>query len=1436
MPRAALKRSKGGFDPHAFEFTGEEASQADKAAKGRPAFRRQKLSVLSTLPDSQTQLTTLARKPVVSFKNAEDSEQKLDTENGGNSNSTIRNAQNSIDVSKPETKGAKGGRKKPGSMTKRNQVKRKPALECTISSTVKREVTPEPRAIGSQSASQNGSECSSALRRSDRKRFRTTKALQAYEESQEKYRTPKRRRNSQDLHHNVEEQRNEATACVLIRSKSSIKGAKDPLLKDVTSHKSISREDNCSFHHETWRDVDAHSHNEAKDTGASENPSEKESDILPRNMSNTTTRASSAPKKMSDSRNEDPCASRPQSMSSGHPCSVIGNYELDKGQETESRRPYFGANPMVVQRRDEHASEQRLLLLGGSGPYLPDSGISDQNRKEESRNSTDFLLQEREFQGNQKHSEDTAPCMDSEHRSGNDTLENDQDSNTAALRTCIDILEKDQGSNMISSSFTVGQPENDRLTCTPDPKVIGDTEKERILADDVQVKQSVASSVDQVPLDCTQLLNTALEPTARDEQSGCTNVPQLNPVSELRILPKMDHGEYTGDSFASSDCNANVKDSLSPIVVPQGESGTMTEARISKPSITESRIARGDKELQKWGASGMQECEVEQAQRSPGRKEPADTENCDSVRLPYQMRSSRSCSEITRESPKDTKISAAKDGKGTDGVKTSINTPTKLIEIDSKLQYTGSTEKPQSEKSSEEIYKNYVREANNGAPFESTSDAKRLSCEPPLMGDVVERCKSFGRTLLGKRGRENEDWNTVPFETACREESKSAQDTLPVEQDFSKSKQTFSKRVRFIEPEKSFPSKINRKGISDIMKMRLRKAKCKQLTPFAGRSVTVMTVRGPGPNEKERRVFLDELQYILDGIFKPSGKAEQKSPQLESQLISKTLISLTQLLTKKSREVKSSVEDENGSALVQILSTQPSLFRSIVSQLCGVFGKSRSIDAMLAVVFVLIFRATPKLLLIDATELDVLLNSFFRSSAAAFKADELEHSNRVSAAKGGAGTEAKKRRGRLAKRFEESKVESSVLSALNKIVKEVGVVEEGFSGFKNEAVAASHLIGTALSLVMCFHENLRCLMQENRRLDKVVAVLYSCEKLLVRKPDSGTEEKKLHFVSAGASTPWIVLGASLKVLEFAILDKMCQTRTARESRICAIVVDVIRSVECLREGMFGSEWILSAALRVAINLCHGFREASCQFVKQKGHELALNWVAKECNVAGLLSGGFDDLCKDGIEQSFDVRVLCLALLATIVDQEQDVCDQFHTMNVVGFEHRNAGGLEIATQILEAAEAILEASYRSEKTKDAEECERRRPPDLFAQAKHTERAELILESKITIGYASLLIGALVQKNVKNRELAEKLVPSNNLLGVAAVLTGFLEFHHEVGIISGSMDRMYVRIIDSLVKPFQNGQRMDEAMKTCNQADRGSSGEEEDVPKAGETGCT
>ncbi|PXF42648.1 hypothetical protein BWQ96_07591 [Gracilariopsis chorda] len=1404
MPRKSTKKRGKSAEQNAFEFTGEEAVQADKEARARPTFKRQKISILSTLPDATQRLAALAKKPFFCTRTDEqDDGQKTTLESKRESKPRLERRSVSYHGPKIQKNYASLDTQKFMNRKTRQSVNRRASTESVVTPPIKREVTPDPPTM--PGGTQESSEASSAPRRSGRKRFRTTKAYLAYEDARRHIGGKKRVRTTEQegVRNNRTLSKRENTpksAGVerVSKGKEALASQSSKMIEpmpmepvndkpktggggedgDIEIPRTKPSEHTAGTNsEESGKGTRVQTQNNFASVARKRDGRETSAAVKTEHSANVFTDAHQRPSSVHGT------AQDPEHV--GHKKS---NMALKKAIGTDKDQQQ-GSTTRGVEVHGTAVIKQVSPTCLGPGSDLPLSGACTDNQEQIQRSQAFVDIEDQESE----------PGKHAKSNSGGDS---EADTKLDQLRGKSDPHAEHQNisdDSLIESPVT---PVNSRKDPAEVAKAHVQTlniHAENSGTKDEKSVSAVALVNRRLSLDAGEMESQDRKAENREgETSQSRKENAQRPGSECMSSPKMVKRDRETRLSTSEICKlSSTKDGEvrhnSPCEEKIGGFDPDVSVSVDEPQDSKGMEpdTLGSDLSENKGYPSLKMMNSKTATRSKGPGEKSKS----TLSLSRQLGTDKSISESDRR-------------------RTQVNTVVPEIVTEVLNNCTSAAKKDATSKNTEilargqekdsplcSVWDSYVLADPSVNALQQNTERQDPSQETVNPTTREETCiEPTGPSSLNSGGKQQiTERANVPFKTVPDETMKASQKPQAAVQHVEKTKQTFSKRVRFLEPDASTLSRDSRRDLSGILKMKLRKARRRQVSFIDGPDVSVMTGHATEPNGKEERMLLDELQYLLDGIFKPSGNSGKKSPQLESQLIAKTLVSLISLLKRKPHQKMSKEGGEHESAMIQILLKQPSLFKTIVGKLCSVFGKSRSVDAVLAVVFVLIFRETPKLRLIEAPELDILLNAFFRSSAAALKDDDVGNTSK-SQSKEGAAPDVKRRRGRLAKRFEETNTDDSFLSTLNKVVSEASIIEDDFNGFKGETVGAAHLIGIAISLILCFDSKLRLWMRENRRLDRIVAVLYSCEKVMLQKTSPASEQRRLQFTNKEVSTPWIVLGASLRVLEFTVLDEVCQSRTARESRLCAIVVDVIRGVHQVNEGPFGGEWILSAALRVAINLCHGFGEASRQFVQKGGHKLALMWVVKECNAAGLLTSGVEGLKENDCEQSFDVRVLCLALLATIVDQEEHICNVFHTMNVPGLKKRKAGGLEIVLEILQAAEAVVERSEEEFVTNHNLSELKPRRGDIQTD-EHCEKSELVMETKITIGYASLLLGALVRDNVQNRKIAEDLIPSHNLVGVAAVLTEFLEFHHEVGIISGSMDRMYARIISSLVKPFQ-----------------------------------
>lgn len=755
-----------------------------------------------------------------------------------------------------------------------------------------------------------------------------------------------------------------------------------------------------------------------------------------------------------------------------------------------------------------------------------------------------------------------------------------------------------------------------------------------------------------------------------------------------------------------------------------------------------------------------------------------------------------------------------------------------------------------------------------------------------------------------------------------------------------------TKRVRFVEP--SQPLRTSGRNVRLLQLMQRRHQQSLRTTPMmemadpnSSPNVTKATIAVSGPDKLRQQELVDELQYLLDGILKHDGSSSSKSSKSKSsndrgtnKLVVSSLHSLVRLFLRKDGRTTgdASVGGDGGSAageaavvstrnallgsngnngggssahvlndicrergvVIDMLSAQPELLSKIMKRLCTMLGKTSCIDALIALLFVIIFKSAGPTLLITENEVESLLNMFVKNCALCLKKEEMHGRNRGINKSGLAGHDRKedhqpsnssnnsRKRGIFARKNDETKDAKRSLETLNELVIIAGVIEEdassagGSSGgssygslndggvdgpppFTNEAEGGAYLLGTGLALMIDSRTEVREWMRENRRLDRVVAAVYSSEALNSKwegqintkgNDDFNSSKKGLEsskVLCARDRSGWrIVLGGSLRILQYAALDEVCKARLTAQTRIVAISVAVVKWMGGVRiGGGLDSEWVICNALKLCINLMRrSDEEGLSQFVKVGGVNIVLNCLVSESIASKFvyvstskvgndedknkISYGEDIDVNDGeerkvgdtieCEESFDIRVLCLALLASAVDLDTGACEAFPSIRPKALNDK-VDALTVALEILTRCGEDVhqrvdnggDGTGKLRQIKDGEhdgmmmlmteEAQKTRKEGKDRE-KDKERetsptpSSSSMDRKIMIGYVCLLIGALVRGNEKNRAILVERFSEDWLLRIAVVVQEFLDFHHDVGVQSASIDEMYEGIIMAL----------------------------------------
>lgn len=139
---------------------------------------------------------------------------------------------------------------------------------------------------------------------------------------------------------------------------------------------------------------------------------------------------------------------------------------------------------------------------------------------------------------------------------------------------------------------------------------------------------------------------------------------------------------------------------------------------------------------------------------------------------------------------------------------------------------------------------------------------------------------------------------------------------------------------------------------------------------------------------------------------------------------------------------------------------------------------------------------------------------------------------------------------------------------------------------------------------------------------------------------------------------------------------------------------------------------------------------------------------------------------------FDIAVLCLALLVSVVDSSDDVRNAFQGIEPTLTVSRQYGGVAFVLELLKVTWDDVEEGDTGNKEKQ-------------------------MERKVITGYLCLLLGALVRQAPHNCQVIRRSLPNNTLRELAPVITDFLDFHHSVGVNQTDINAMYKRILDGLI---------------------------------------
>lgn len=669
------------------------------------------------------------------------------------------------------------------------------------------------------------------------------------------------------------------------------------------------------------------------------------------------------------------------------------------------------------------------------------------------------------------------------------------------------------------------------------------------------------------------------------------------------------------------------------------------------------------------------------------------------------------------------------------------------------------------------------------------------------------------------------------------------------------------KRVRFQEP--SQPLRTSGKNLRLMQLVRRRQERSLRRTSPGSKSSTdicVTSAKTSGSNTEIDQVLLDDLQYLLDGVFQYDA-----SNKKDCKLVLSSLQSLIPLLRKGchgtgSKDLSSheSVIANGGASTIdmddclsdvmEMLVAQPHLLSKIVTHLFKLLGNGPLIDAYVGLVLIIIFQSAGPMILISELEWKILISTYVQSCKSSIRNNVRSCREKKQPGQKTDDSAAEKSSGKPTATTNDSEDDRTSNGVLNRLMREAGVVAFDSPNaeiwtFDRSTDAATYIVGTVLAVLLSKVPRVRGWVREVKYLGHLIAVLYALSSQSVMKE---------HLTQGGAEnasnlgTSWkIVVGGVFKVLECASLDSICQSRIVSQTKVFAVALRVVQWFRIGKSDGLDSEWVVCNALKASINLTRGCSGGATRFAECNGIGTVLDCLVRECMAAGLI--GVDKNSNEQVsgaisptthaapvegrscEESFDIRVLCLVLLANVVAGEQSIKESLSEIKIESVPNMSGGALGIPVEILKHCtakqdvevsnklgfepndgntfdaidEGTSEADRGIEKISDRANVEmtesnlfgsqKKNPSDVGDDVKTSSRE---MESKVTIGYLCLLIGVFAWRCDKNRAILEAMLPHNGLQRLAGVLQECQEFHQEVGINCASLDGVYAQIIHAL----------------------------------------
>jgi hypothetical protein len=595
----------------------------------------------------------------------------------------------------------------------------------------------------------------------------------------------------------------------------------------------------------------------------------------------------------------------------------------------------------------------------------------------------------------------------------------------------------------------------------------------------------------------------------------------------------------------------------------------------------------------------------------------------------------------------------------------------------------------------------------------------------------------------------------------------------------------------------------------------------------------------------DERALVDQLQYVLDGIFPASSKANRQgangvSPVTENDnaLLFESLGELAALFLQMSPDPvvyelsRSTLAGVGGlqlstpprpDSMLRKLGAKRGILSTVVTRLLALRARSTPVALLVGTIMLVLARSDATESLFDKPEIAALVDAFFHILPALAVAQMPAASNAELQPHRPARVGLKnqpRRRGRMARRFDSKPQEDTILPCVRALLlNRCGVDLAVVSSVTKDARGVALVFGLALAAVLETSERSQVVMADCRRVHKVTAILFEAQKLArvaVALSDPAESSSTLAVVAPVASV-------ALRVLLQATRNEVCKTIAVNESRImesalAVMAIHQVKSHDNVDNGdrskkdsplvstypdrLAHDESAVTNALKLCINLTQQCPVGLKQFLARDGVPRVLDLLGSPLIRPRRRNGKntADKCCFDaGVVtwtncETFDVRVAGIVLLSSIVEQDIGICSSFQHIFPRGVAECEGGALafvlELLTEVGKESDEIIATGF--EPNEDNESV----VADISLDRKNELSKERALEQRVMAGYLCFLLGSLVKGCPANRTFATVALADQSLDSLADALDEFRAFQHELGVMSSRLDSTYTAIISSL----------------------------------------